>query len=120
MFKGPDGPVMPDNIITKEPSAELAPGQLDTNSLPVYPVLDNILKRYVEQEQAIATIVQETNYDADMVAEIIRKVDMAEFKRQQACPGIKISPRNFGLGRRVPIVNPPISRMLANARKLTP
>ncbi|MDD9901132.1 MAG: NAD+ synthase [Alphaproteobacteria bacterium] len=108
---GSNGPVVPENIITKKPSAELRPDQFDDESLPPYPVLDDILKRYVEMEQSIANIVKETGYENDLVKDIVAKVDRAEFKRRQACPGIKITERSFGKGRRVPIVRPSVGWM---------
>lgn len=108
---GPKGIVIPQNIIDKKPSAELRPDQLDEESLPPYPVLDDILERYVEQEQSIAQIALETNYGTEVVSEMIHKTDIAEFKRRQACPGIKITPRSFGKGRRVPIARPSTSAM---------
>ncbi|MCD8563054.1 MAG: NAD+ synthase [Alphaproteobacteria bacterium] len=102
------GPVIPQNIIDKKPSAELRPGQVDQDSLPPYPVLDDILERYIEQEQAVKTIIDQTGYAPDLVKDVIRKADMAEHKRRQACPGPKISRRSFGKGRRVPISQPGI------------
>lgn len=103
---GPEGMVVPQNIIDKKPSAELRPGQVDEDSLPPYPVLDDILARYVEQEQSISDISMETGYERETIEDVIRKTDIAEFKRRQACPGIKISPRSFDKGRRVPIARP--------------
>lgn len=108
---GPRGPVMPQNIIDKKPSAELRPDQVDEESLPPYPVLDDILQRYIQEEQGIGQIAEETGYERGMIEDMIRKTDIAEFKRRQSCPGIKITPRSFGKGRRVPITRPPTGQM---------
>ncbi len=99
-----EGEVIPWSSIEKPPSAELRPGQTDQDSLPPYPVLDEILRRYVEQGQSSAEIVAETGYDGATVRDIVRKVDRNEYKRKQAAPGLKISPLAFGVGRRIPIV----------------
>lgn len=98
------GEVIPQNSIDKPPSAELRPGQTDQDSLPPYPVLDEILRRYVELGQSSAEIVAATGYEAAVVRDIVRKVDRNEYKRKQAAPGLKISPLAFGVGRRIPIV----------------
>jgi NAD+ synthase (glutamine-hydrolysing) len=97
-------PPIPENSISKAPSAELRPGQLDTDSLPDYEVLDAILQRYVDDDQGIAEIVA-AGFDADEVARIARLVDHAEWKRRQYPPGSKISYKNFGKDRRLPITN---------------
>lgn len=115
---GPNGMTVPQNIIDKKPSAELRPGQVDEESLPPYPVLDDILQRYVEQEQSIADIVDETGYERDTIEDMIRKTDLAEFKRRQACPGIKITPRSFGKGRRVPISRPNTANMQRDVQQV--
>jgi len=98
------GEVIPQTSIEKPPSAELRPGQTDQDSLPPYPVLDEILRRYVENGQSSAEIVAATGYDGATVRDIVRKVDRNEYKRKQAAPGLKISPLAFGVGRRIPIV----------------
>lgn len=117
---GPDGPVMPRNIITKPPSAELRPDQVDEDSLPPYPVLDDILDRYIVQEQPIADIAVETGYGRERIEDVLRKTDISEFKRRQACPGIKITQRSFGKGRREPIARPNVVSMMRDvAEKLT-
>ncbi|MFQ5508401.1 MAG: NAD+ synthase [Leptospirillia bacterium] len=96
--------MIPHDIITKAPTAELREDQLDTDSLPPYDVLDPILAAYVEQSLPLDQIV-DLGYDPDTVRRIIRMVDMAEYKRRQAPPGIRITPRAFGRDRRMPITN---------------
>lgn len=98
------GAVIPQNSITKPPSAELKPGQVDQDSLPPYEVLDAILERYIEEDYSVAEIVEE-GYDEATILRVIRMVDRNEFKRRQAAPGIKISTRAFGKDRRLPITN---------------
>jgi NAD+ synthase (glutamine-hydrolysing) len=95
---------IPENSITKPPSAELRPGQLDTDSLPSYELLDDILDDYVEQDRGHADIVA-AGFDADLVDKVIRMVDAAEYKRRQYPPGPKISFKAFGRDRRLPITN---------------
>ena len=97
-------PVIPDRVITKPPSAELKPGQLDTDSLPPYAVLDPILQGYVEQDLSPEELVA-AGHDAKTVARVIELVDRSEYKRRQAPPGVKITPRAFGRDRRMPITN---------------
>ncbi len=101
---GPSGAVMPARIITKAPSAELRPDQTDQDSLPPYEVLDAILYALVEQEQSPAELVA-AGHDRPVVDQIWRLLHIAEFKRRQAAPALKLSERCFGLDRRVPIVN---------------
>lgn len=101
--RGETAPI-PENSITKAPSAELRPGQLDTDSLPSYELLDDILDDYVEQDRGHADIVA-AGFDADMVDKVIRMVDAAEYKRRQYPPGPKISFKAFGRDRRLPITN---------------
>lgn len=98
-----DREVIPWNTITKPPSAELRPDQKDEDSLPPYEILDEILRLYVEEGRSRAEIV-EAGFDASTVHEVARKVDLNEYKRKQAAPGIKISPLAFGVGRRIPLV----------------
>jgi NAD+ synthase (glutamine-hydrolysing) len=100
--------VVPQVIIDRAPSAELAAGQKDQDSLPPYPVLDAILERYIEEQKSIIAIVQETGQSAALVQDVIWKVDNAEFKRRQSAPGVKISARSYGKGRRYPIAQPPL------------
>lgn len=101
---GPTGPVMPDAVITKPPSAELRPDQKDSDSLPPYEILDPILIGLVEEEVDIDTLV-ERGFDRDTVARIERLLYIAEYKRRQSPPGVKIGARNFGRDRRYPITN---------------
>jgi NAD+ synthase (glutamine-hydrolysing) len=88
----------------KPPSAELRPNQKDTDLLPPYEVLDPILQAYVEGDQSLETILAK-GFKRKMVEEVIRKVDLNEYKRRQAPPGVKITPRAFGKDRRLPITN---------------
>ncbi|MFD7920612.1 NAD+ synthase [Streptomyces sp. NPDC059740] len=97
-------PPIPENSITKPPSAELRPGQVDTDSLPDYDVLDRILELYVDQDQGRAEIVAR-GFDPELVTRILRLVDTAEYKRRQYPPGTKISAKGFGKDRRLPITN---------------
>lgn len=101
---GAAGEVIPDRTITKPPSAELRPDQLDEDSLPPYEVLDGILALVVEQDASIAQAVA-AGFDEDLVHEIVRMVDRSEFKRRQAAPGPKVTRKAFGRERRVPITN---------------
>lgn len=101
---GPQGPIMPDCVITKPPSAELKPNQTDQDTLPPYDVLDGILTCLVENEMAVDQIVAK-GYDRATVLRIWRMLDLAEYKRRQAPPGVKISRRAFGKDRRYPITN---------------
>ncbi len=97
-------PPIPENSITKPPSAELRPGQVDTDSLPDYPVLDAILELYVDRDRGADEIVA-AGFDPALVAKTLRMVDTAEYKRRQYPPGTKISPKGFGKDRRLPITN---------------
>ncbi|MGI5279493.1 NAD+ synthase [Streptomyces rochei] len=97
-------PPIPENSITKPPSAELRPGQVDTDSLPDYPVLDAILELYVDRDRGADEIVA-AGYDRELVARTLRMVDTAEYKRRQYPPGTKISPKGFGKDRRLPVTN---------------
>ncbi|MBA3975923.1 MAG: NAD+ synthase [Candidatus Solibacter sp.] len=97
------GPVIPQNIFTKPPSAELRPDQKDSDSLPEYAVLDVILKSYIEELKAPAEIAHDSGQPLELVKEIARKVDVSEYKRQQAAPGLKVTTKAFGIGRRFPI-----------------
>jgi NAD+ synthetase len=94
--------VIPSSTITKPPSAELRPNQTDQDSLPPYDILDAILHRYVEEEKGAAEIVSE-GFDAAMVDRVIKLIDRSEYKRRQAPPGLKVTSRAFGFGRRMPI-----------------
>lgn len=101
---GPDGPVMPERVLTKAPSAELKPDQTDQDSLPPYDVLDAILKELIENEASVAEVAAK-GHDEAVVRKVWRMVDRAEYKRRQAPPGVKITPRAFGRDRRYPITN---------------
>ena len=98
-----NGEVIPQNIITKAPSAELRPNQKDSDSLPDYPVLDRILFQYIELTQGPKEIIAQ-GYDEALVARILKLVNTAEYKRAQFCPIIRVSYKAFGVGRRLPIV----------------
>ena len=97
-------PPIPENSITKPPSAELRPGQVDTDSLPDYPVLDAILAGYIDGDQGHDDLIA-AGHDADLVDKVLRMVDIAEYKRRQSAPGTKISIKAFGRDRRLPITN---------------
>jgi NAD+ synthase len=101
---GPAGIVIPETIITRVPSAELRPGQTDQDSLPPYDILDDILTSLVEKETPIDEIVAR-GHPLDIVRQVERLLYIAEYKRRQAAPGVKISSRNFGRDRRYPITN---------------
>lgn len=98
-----NGEIIPQNIIDKAPSAELRDGQKDSDSLPEYDVLDPILYQYIERRQGPKDIIA-LGYDAALVTRILKMVNMNEYKRNQFCPIIRVSPKAFGVGRRVPIV----------------
>jgi len=102
--KGPGGLVIPENIIVRAPSAELRENQTDQDSLPPYDVLDAVLERLVEREQPIAEIVA-AGFDRDLVMRVERMLNLAEYKRRQAAPGVKVTEKNFGRDRRYPITN---------------
>jgi NAD+ synthase len=101
---GPAGQLIPDNILTRAPTAELAENQKDEDALPPYRLLDPILERLVEGEEPIAKIV-EAGFDRDMVMKVERMLNIAEYKRRQAAPGVKVTLKNFGRDRRYPITN---------------
>lgn len=101
---GPDGPVMPERIITKPPSAELRPDQKDSDSLPPYDVLDAILTGLVENEKSVDQVVAD-GFDRATVVRIERLLHIAEYKRRQAPPGVKLGARNYGRDRRYPITH---------------
>jgi NAD+ synthase (glutamine-hydrolysing) len=95
--------VIPEDTLTKAPSAELRPGQKDTDSLPPYDVLDPILRAYIEDYRSAEEIVRSQGVDLDLVRKVIRLVELSEYKRQQAAPVLKVSRKSFGMGRRFPI-----------------
>jgi NAD+ synthase (glutamine-hydrolysing) len=95
--------VIPSDTLTKPPSAELRPGQKDTDSLPPYEVLDPMLQAYVEEYRPAEEIAAEQGVEVELVRKVIRLVEIAEYKRQQAAPVLKVSKKAFGMGRRFPI-----------------
>jgi NAD+ synthase len=101
---GPSTQVIPDNILTRAPSAELRENQTDQDTLPPYDVLDQILERLVEREEPIANIFAD-GFDRETVMKVERMLNLAEYKRRQAAPGVKVTLKNFGRDRRYPIVN---------------
>ncbi len=101
---GPSGEVIPVNIITRPPTAELRENQTDQDSLPPYDMLDAILERLVEREEPLASIIA-AGFDREVVTRIDRLLNIAEYKRRQAAPGVKVTRRNFGRDRRYPIIN---------------
>jgi NAD+ synthase len=101
---GPPGRVIPENVLVRAPTAELRENQKDEDSLPPYDLLDPVLERLVEREESISTIV-EAGFDRDMVMRVERMLNVAEYKRRQAAPGVKVTLKNFGRDRRYPIVN---------------
>ena len=102
--KGPDGEVIPQNVLTRAPSAELRENQTDQDTLPPYDVLDRILERLVEREESTASIAA-AGFDRETVMKVERMLYLAEYKRRQAAPGVKVTLKNFGRDRRYPIVN---------------
>lgn len=100
--------IIPENTISKPPSAELRPDQKDEDSLPPYPILDEILRLYIVEGLSSAEIIT-VGHEATVVRDIIRKVDLNEYKRKQAAPGLKITQLAFGVGRRIPIVQKYVS-----------
>ena len=101
-FINKDKEVIPDRIIQKSPSAELKPDQLDQDDLPPYEILDPILKGYIEDALSVAELVK-LGYDQELVADVIARVDRNEYKRYQAAPGLKVTSKAFGYGRRYPL-----------------
>jgi NAD+ synthetase len=97
------GGAIPESVFTKPPSAELRPDQKDTDSLPEYDVLDRILEAYIEQYRTPRQIADELKLSIELVSDIVNKVDRNEYKRQQAAPGLKVTSKAFGIGRRFPI-----------------
>jgi len=101
-WRNEQGLVIPERVITRPPSAELAPDQKDEDSLPDYDTLDAIIERYVERDESLDTIV-EAGFDRDTVYKVIRLIDINEYKRRQAPEGVRVTPRGFGRDRRYPI-----------------
>jgi NAD+ synthase (glutamine-hydrolysing) len=102
--RGGDRPPIPDVILTKAPSAELRPGQRDDESLPPYEELDPVLEAYIEGDTT-ASDLERAGFDADLVRRVVAMVDKAEYKRRQAPPGVRVTPKAFGKDRRLPITN---------------
>jgi NAD+ synthase (glutamine-hydrolysing) len=98
-----DKEIIPRNIIVKPPSAELRPGQKDSDSLPDYAILDRILYQYIERRQG-PNEIKAQGFDAALTDRVLKLVNVNEYKRNQFCPIIRISPKAFGVGRRMPIV----------------
>jgi len=98
------GDVIPARVLTKPPSAELRPDQKDSDSLPEYDLLDPILKMYVEEDKSVPEMAA-AGYPEDVVRRVVTLVDRSEYKRRQAPPGVKITPRALGKDRRMPITN---------------
>jgi NAD+ synthetase len=98
-----DGEIIPETTLTKPPSAELAPDQKDTDSLPEYPILDAVLEGYLEEGRSAAELKAAQVADPAVVDRVIRLVDRNEFKRRQAAPGIRVTCKAFGPGRRLPV-----------------
>jgi len=94
---------IPESVFTKPPSAELRPDQKDTDSLPEYDVLDQILRGYIENNESPQQIADALHLPVTLVRDIVNKVDRNEYKRQQAAPGLKVTTKAFGIGRRFPI-----------------
>jgi NAD+ synthase (glutamine-hydrolysing) len=103
-FRNRDGEIIPRSTIERPPSAELREDQLDSDSLPPYDILDPILELYVEQEKSLEEIAAE-GFDEATVRRVINMVRVSEYKRRQAPPGVKITPKAFGKDRRLPITN---------------
>jgi NAD+ synthetase len=95
--------LIPEASLEKPPSAELKPGQTDQDSLPPYPILDAILEGLVERHLSVAAAARASGAPPSLVAKIARMMDLSEYKRRQAAPGLKVSAKAFGIGRRVPI-----------------
>lgn len=103
-YRNASGKVIPESIIKRAPTAELKPGQLDQDTLPPYATLDRILKAYVEEDKGFAEIAKE-GFDRRTIGRVLDMVDKSEYKRRQAPPGIRITPKAFGKDRRMPITN---------------
>jgi NAD+ synthase (glutamine-hydrolysing) len=103
-YRNEQGEVIPENVFTRPPTAELRPDQKDTDSLPDYPVLDAILAAYVEDDASVEEIVAD-GYDRETVEHVVRLVHRNEYKRRQAPPGVKVTAKAFGRDRRYPITS---------------
>jgi NAD+ synthetase len=98
-----DKEIIPDAILTKPPTAELRPGQMDTDSLPPYEVLDPIVEAYVERYETPERIATEHGFPLDLVLQTVSLIERSQYKRQQAAPVLKVTAKSFGMGRRFPI-----------------
>jgi NAD+ synthetase len=94
--------VIPQSSLTKAPSAELRPNQTDQDTLPPYEIIDRVIEAYIERDQDVATIAQ-SGLNREIVEDIVRRITLNEYKRRQAAPGLKITSKAFGVGRRFPI-----------------
>ena len=103
-WRNAQSPVIPDNILTKAPTAELRPDQKDQDSLPPYDVLDGILKCLIEYDMGLDQIIEE-GFDRETILKVWKLLDRAEYKRRQACPGVKVTGKAFGRDRRIPMTN---------------
>ena len=103
-YRNEVSPVIPDRVIERPPSAELAPDQIDEDSLPAYPVLDGILQRYIEHDDSAENIIA-AGFSREDVMRVIRLVDINEYKRRQAPIGVRVTQRGFGRDRRYPVTN---------------
>jgi NAD+ synthase (glutamine-hydrolysing) len=103
-WRNEQGLVIPERVITRPPSAELAPDQLDEDSLPPYEILDDIIERYVENDESLNDII-DAGFEEDTVRRVIRLIDLNEYKRRQAPEGARVTKRGFGRDRRYPITH---------------
>jgi NAD+ synthase (glutamine-hydrolysing) len=103
-YRNTISPMIPPNVLTKPPSAELKPGQLDQDTLPPYDVLDPIIEQYVENDRSVHEIVA-LGYERETVARVVQMINRNEYKRRQSPPGVKITPKAFGRDRRLPIAH---------------
>ena len=94
---------IPESVFEKAPSAELRPDQKDSDSLPPYEILDAILRMYIEENCAVKEVAAALSQPIELVQDVVKKVDRNEYKRQQAAPGLKVTSKAFGIGRRFPI-----------------
>jgi len=105
-----DRQIIPEASLTKPPSAELRPNQTDQDTLPPYDILDAILRKYVEESKSAAEIIAELKFDEKLVRDVVRKIDLNEYKRKQAAPCLRVTTKAFGIGRRVPIAQRYVER----------
>ena len=117
-YRNLQGTVIPSRVLIKAPSAELRPNQTDQDSLPSYEVLDQILERHIEQHQSAFEIVAE-GFDESIVEDVLGRVRLAEFKRKQSAPGIKVTDRAFGSGWRMPVACKEVERERVLLHKTT-